>query len=310
MSRFLLLSILGLITSCGQQINNTSYVQSATLTKPVLVISGGFSSCPNDGVLDAAMRAGKTSEMYQQIWKKGIVNRIKKSAGNAPAIFSICYTGPSSLASNFTQSIKGRFAWNLGVILEGRGGTQSFGIPQGEILENISFLSHLKAELHDYIKEVESDGSSVRIYFIGHSYGGFTSIQLADYFAERVVGLATIDAVSMLDCQAKDMATKIYSTLNKKLPGCLHAPSDPFSTKSIARIQNTIKDSNHNKWWFNAYQTTFPWLHSSYINSTSTKSPENEKFVLADFNSAILDGDYHSQMGRNEKVWNSISRRF
>ena len=34
------------------------------------------------------------------------------------------------------------------------------------------------------------------------------------------------------------------------------------------------------------------------------------EIVINDFKNIVLDGDYHSQMGRNQKVWDIIQQMF
>ena len=232
---------------------------------------------------------------------------LKEKDGTPPAILSTCYTGPDKLAKKFTLMIEGRYAWNLGELDKSIPSVDSFQLPQGTLLDNVNYLSHIKFEIQNFIQKKEEEGKTVDLYIIGHSYGGFTGIQLADYFHESFRGMITIDPISMLNCQAQDMATKVYSTITLKHPGCQTYPKDPISFASIARLKKDILQSNNEKWWINLYQRSFPWLRSSAMNREGIVDIE---VLLKDFNNVVLDGDYHSQMGRNRKVWHIIRQAF
>ncbi len=301
--------LLGLAACKSPQAHSEASVAEAIAAREetLVVIAGGFSSCPDDFLLDKAMRAGKTAEMYHLFFQHKLHSLSQAKLGSLPAVFSICYTGPDNLASHYTQSISGRYAWNLADLQKDSPGVKSFAIPQGLPLKDVGFLSYIKGELRDYLQSRKSAGVTVRMYLIGHSYGGFTSIQLADEFSEQLAGLFTIDPISMLNCQAKDMATKVYSTVSMQHPGCKSAPNDPYSKQSIARILEDVHKSGGRKWWYHTYQNAFPWLHSGPIRSQSGSSPTTQLFTLRDFKSAFVDGDYHSQMGRSEAVWSLIS---
>ena len=303
------------LLSCRTRVTEAESKDAATVNltqrESLVVIAGGFGSCPDDFVLGTLMRAGKTDQMYQLFFNKGLPNLILKKTGSLPSVFSVCFSGPDDLVADLTQSITGRYAWNLGKLDKAHSSmVKVFQIPQARALTSANFLTDMKRELQTYINNKKAAGIDIALYLIGHSYGGFTAIQLADYFSGNFAGLITIDPISMLKCQAHDMATKIYSTVTAQHPGCRTAPDDEFSLASIHNIQSEITKSNGKKWWYHTFQNAFPWLHSSRIPNGSGSNPENQVFTIDSFNSAVADGDYHSQMGRNEALWQSIVARF
>jgi hypothetical protein len=305
--RFILIFFYIFLISCKTNKNHSDIKETHEDKKEILVVlAGGFSSCPDDFIIDRAMRAGKTEEMYQIFGKLNFPKTFQQRTGNLPTVFTLCYSGPDSLVGSLTQYISGRFAWNLGRLDKNNITVQSFGVPQGDLLTDVSFLSHIKSELKEHLDQKANEGIAVDLYLVGHSYGGFTSIHLAEYFASNLRGLITIDPISMLDCQAKDMATKVYSTLTMNHPGCQTHPKDSFSFESIRKIQIDIANSDGKKWWLHMYQRSFPWLRSDEIKGVTVENPENRELTLKDFNRALVDGDYHSQMGRNGEVWDSI----
>jgi hypothetical protein len=224
----------------------------------VIVIAGGFGSCPDDFIFDRAIRAAKTADMYQRF-----INRVSPSF-NADKnfahvnIFSICYSGLDNLASSLSQSISGRYAWNIKDLRLGAEGVRTFRVNQGKLLTDLEFLSPLKLELKTYIQSRKDLGLVVRLYVIGHSYGGFTGIQIADFLVDDLSGLFTIDPISMFNCQAKDMALKVYNTLALKHPGCKSAPEDAYSLASVQHLLQRNKEFPKASWWYNTYQKEFP----------------------------------------------------
>ena len=276
----------------------------------IVVIAGGFGSCPDELLLDRAIRAGKTAEM-QQFFDAYVLPVLSKEIfAYMPTIFSMCYSGPDSLASSFTQSISGRYAWNKEDLHRNSEGVRTFSITQGKSLYDLQFLESVKLELKNYIQSRRDLGLKVRLYLIGHSYGGFTAIHLASFFADNLVGLFTLDPISMLSCQAKEMVTKVYSTIALKHDGCKVAPNDSFSQKSIDHILKVVEKSNGGRWWHHIYQKAFPWLHSDGVVSASGLAPLEEQFITKDFRSPIVAGDYHSQLARHELVWKKIAAQF
>ena len=68
------------LASCRTVTNNNMNKLSSTAEKdyPLVLIAGGFNSCPSDGILDATMRAGKTSEMYDLYMNSKIPSLLHK----------------------------------------------------------------------------------------------------------------------------------------------------------------------------------------------------------------------------------------
>jgi hypothetical protein len=119
-------------------------------------------------------------------------------------------------------------------------------------LDNLSFLSHLKME----ITRLRKTHGTLDMYFLGHSYGGFTAMHLADTFIESVKLLVTFDPISILKCQSQQMATRLDLTLFGLHEGCGEAPTDMYSQEARKRILSEKIN------WLHYYQESFVWLHS------------------------------------------------
>ena len=116
-----------------------------------------------------------------------------------------------------------------------------------------------------------------RIFIIGHSYGGWIAMKIAEKISSRsaqVASLITIDAISHRGCT--------YSNWTN----CLAAPQD-FSQESLDNVKaNTLH-------WANFYQTTTPYLHSGSI-------------AQADVNLELQAS--HFTIDTNEAVWRHADR--
>ncbi|NBQ52526.1 MAG: hypothetical protein EBU49_02940 [Proteobacteria bacterium] len=116
-----------------------------------------------------------------------------------------------------------------------------------------------------------------RIFIIGHSYGGWIAMKIAERFTSKsgqVAGLITIDAISRKGCT--------YSNWSN----CLAAPQD-FSKESLDEVKTNTRH------WANFYQTTTPYLHSGSI-------------AQADVNLELQAS--HFTIDTNEAVWRHADR--
>lgn len=107
----------------------------------------------------------------------------------------------------------------------------------------------------------------VRVGIVGHSYGGWTAMQVAAKIInlknERLdlVGLVTLDPISRVDCTP---AGFIAATLSgQSQPGCQRAPTD-MGSKELETIKKGTK-------WVNYYQTAVTVLHSGPIEGLENK---------------------------------------
>ena len=294
------------LASCRTVTDNNMNKLSSTAEKdyPVVLIAGGFNSCPSDGILDATMRAGKTSEMYDLYMNSKIPSLLHKIHGRPASVLTVCFTGIDSVAKSLATSISMRYAWNARDLKPDLPSVKSVGLPQGDLIkDNVSFLASLKAALQTEMRQEMDSGNAPQFYLIGHSYGGFTAMQIAFHFKDYVNALVTLDPISILDCQAGDLSTQILKTVSANHPGCLSFPKDKFSRDAIKKID---EGKNTKFRWLNIFQSYFAWLHSSDFNFALPKVTENTMLKDSDFNNIVLDSDYHSQVARLPGVWSNI----
>ena len=308
---YTLVTLLLITQACGSQSQSQSLSVKSKVKKEVVVaLMGGFNSCPDKSLLDKVMRAGKTAQMTEHFKQSNISQALKDKGYKKIHYFKSCYTGPNDiLKEDDYGKITGRFRWGAKTLTKKSKSVESFDIPQGKSLKDIAFLDDMKSAITEFIQKKKKSGIHVDLYIFGHSYGGFTAIQIADAFVEETQALVTTDPISMMTCQARDMVTNIYKTLTRSLPGCQQAPYDRFSLESIQKLKKHMTDSSSKKWWLNFYQKSFPWLRSGLIAAYPMKYPVNHLVEKDEFK-GFFSGAHHSQMARNDFVWDKIDEKF
>jgi pimeloyl-ACP methyl ester carboxylesterase len=129
----------------------------------------------------------------------------------------------------------------------------------------------------------------VKLHLVGHSYGGWTIMQLAKNIPPeiKIEGITTIDPISVKECNTAVYASLILGGGN--INGCQRAPAD-FAESDIKAIR-----SRTNR-WTNYYQNNFPLLHSGPIAAATN----NEKSYYS------LGFEPHNDFLRDESVIQEI----
>lgn len=202
-----------------------------------IMLFGGNRSCKPG--LDAA-----PSPLHMDMARRaiGLINQFRSRGGTVDVLTS-CFTSPDKVlvSRNFS--------------------------PKFEAIdpENLLNEAHSTADINH------------RIFVIGHSYGGWVAMKMAEDLnaqAGQLAGLVTIDPISRKDCTYTNWTN------------CLGAPRD-FGDDALRGIKEKTAH------WANFYQTTTPFLHSSEI-------------AQADVNTK-LDAT-HFTIDSNEAVWRHLDR--
>ena len=189
---------------------------------PVLVFLGGFTSCkdPLQGFRSIDQtRAAKLLEIM-----RGVV--VKKGQTNPLWLLACQFNNQESFIYKISTSPK--------------------VIRQSGLSELAKSLSSLAATVQ-----------APEVYLIGHSYGGWAAMKLAQSLVPNVKirALVGIDPISGKTCKPEQF---IDSILKRPATGCTEAPSDITSSDRISlasRIQI----------WLNLYQLESRLLHSGVI---------------------------------------------
>ena len=283
-------------------------ISSAFAKETLVIISGGFGSCPTNGFLDFFVNAPKTRHMFQGFYRENIDVILRSETGKLPRYFATCYTGATDLLWNFTRHIEGRYSFDSENLIVGPN-VKRFHIEQGPQFDSPKFLDEMKAKLTKRIKYYEKNNIDLDLYIIGHSYGGYTALELAKTYSKYIKGMVTIDPISMLNCQAKTMMVEFKDTVNKKHPGCLKAPDDRYSKKNIAFLQKHMSE-NKGKWWLHMHQNSFAWLHSTKIETGGTPFPKNIYVPEEDFSGiGPFTGNHHIEIAKQRFIWQIIAKQ-
>ena len=96
-----------------------------------------------------------------------------------------------------------------------------------------------------------------KLYMVGHSYGGWTSMKIASTLTaiNKMASLITVDPISKVNCTPNTIIN--YAT-SKPDDRCKEAPTD-FAAQQIEDI------ASRTNLWLNVYQNDFEALHSGPI---------------------------------------------
>ncbi len=133
----------------------------------------------------------------------------------------------------------------------------------------------IQLEIEDLVKA----NTGLDVYLIGHSYGGWMAMHLAENLDSKtqIKGIVTMDPIGP-DCTASGV---IFGASE-----CHSAPTD-LDNKAIRKRVGT---------WINFYQTEDSWLTSSSIAEAS----EDHEIVF--------DWGPHSEISRRKDVWQTIEK--
>ncbi len=161
---------------------------------------------------------------------------------------------------------------------------------------------HRAGDYADILSQLrhELDNTQSRaVYFVGHSYGAWLSMSLAESIKQesKPRGIVTIDAISPSTCYPSVVAK---SYLEQGLgyegeQGCRQAPIDWDQQR-----RSTL--ANGNEWWMNFYQTTDLLIHSGDM-------PPAENFRLQFHASRAHNGLAHREIDTDSRVWRRIEKR-
>ena len=188
--------------------------------KLALGFFSGFRSCGSQ----ADGSADPMTDSFKDIYKK-----VENTLGESEVSLAIrgCYD---------TDASKVRFS------LSNAGKTISSSVPE------------MIKTLGEELKKI----APVKLHLVGHSYGGWTIMQLAKTLPPeiKIEGFTTIDPISVKECNTAVYASLILGGGN--LNGCQRAPADFTESDLNAMRLRTNR-------WTNYYQNNFDFLHSGPI---------------------------------------------
>jgi pimeloyl-ACP methyl ester carboxylesterase len=198
----------------------------APLPQPIIIIAGGFRSCP---LLKVSPRFTMRDILDAQI--RLLASRVP---GVRPMFFHTCFGHDKSQVRLISFDEPGTI----------------------QILNTEDYLDMLYTRVARLERPV--------VYITGHSYGGWLSMLMSLHFPARVDVrvLNTFDAISPATCRPQTFLDSIFTSPEYKqgraVPGCNEAPMDflPYDRQAVAERTQI---------WNNFFQTGFSLLHSSPI---------------------------------------------
>ncbi len=227
-----------------------SLARSTDANEVYIVVHGGYGSC------------GKSGE----------------DAGYDPlgmSFFEIFQTSLQKIRNSF-EGIEVKF---IASCFEG-----NFDSPPGtnsyyKSSDDLERLQYIQSGDFGTVLAEEGIDKDTPVYFIGHSYGAWTMMNVAMQSGHQfnIRGLYTLDPIGPNDCSPWGA---VWGS-----EGCFQAPTD-LDNSLIA--EQTVE-------WINFFQDTDMWLQSSKINE-------------ADLNWHVPyeDGEGHRMIDSDERVWSEI----
>lgn len=152
----------------------------------------------------------------------------------------------------------------------------------------------------EIVRVVEAEAAKTKnkkLYIVGFSYGGWLSLNITNLLSSmyKIVGLATIDAISIERCRPSDIAAWYYRNYRTRTfqNECQNAPTD----LAADNLKNIAAKAG---WWTHFYQTDSHHLHSSEI----TEAHKNVPIELKGDGSESIMG--HGRILHDLRVWDSI----
>jgi hypothetical protein len=221
---------------------------------PVVIVLGGFWSCGSKTTSKNKDEWSPTETAVSAASMIGIATRqlseVKKAIKSDVGHLLSCYTPDIDMTKiNFINQVN-----------------DNKGVVRADLDEMINSLNTSLEKLNN-----------PRVSIVGHSYGGWTAMKLALKLTPKATlsTLVTIDPISRERCTPRNFLANMDAKITSGT-GCHESPKD-FSSQDIDTIAKRANGS-----WYNYYQTSAKYLHSSSIGSKSLKVDTQVNFVTKD----------------------------
>jgi hypothetical protein len=231
------------LASCGFRQVETSHLSSLPAVRPLIVGMSGYSTCTESDSYHNGNQGPLGAQLFRKI--EPIFQQITDKLGIEPGLMASCFTNDSKLIAASSLD-----AWKL-----------------------------TKPTDKDYLASVHQQiDFFTHIFVVGHSYGGWLSMKLAETYngaKDKIKTLHTIDPISKELCYFDNVSE------------CLSAPRD-----LDAHARGRIRDNT--EIWVNAWQDTTFFLHSSAID----EADENPKYEAE-----------HWDIDNDDDLWETIAEK-
>jgi hypothetical protein len=197
---------------------------SAGTEKRVYALLGGYLSCKND-----EKNAATTVGSRMSLILSDLATVLKNTGKDDPISLVSCYSWD---ATNITYAMSS---------------------DPSKIVT--STVDEMIATFNGLLDSVEKP----KLYIVGHSYGGWTSMKIATNLTAnaKMAALITVDPISKENCTPNTIINYVNSQPDSR---CKEPPAD-FGPEKIDEI------ARRTDLWLNVYQTDFAALHSGPISA-------------------------------------------
>jgi hypothetical protein len=259
---------------------------STSFGRGLIVISGGYQSCPPDGELISLPHPPEIAKIVDAA--APFIRAIETKEHGADVIWS-CFSGVKLEISPFDSMARGPMTFVFGKRhLTRQESPQRVNYASGDIEDGIPLEPFFK-----FIEDQVSKTGPSGIYIAGHSFGGLTALQLGVRLARKdfkIEGISLIDPISPFQCPANQLAISIAFS-GRSPSGCRMAPSD-LDMQEMDELQS------HTKWLINSYQTKFIPLQSSFLGYLGWSNR-----LISYFPRRVLFGDVHTYLATDHEPW-------
>jgi hypothetical protein len=259
---------------------------STSFGRGLLVISGGYQSCPPDGELIFLPHPPEIAKIVEAA--APLIRAIETKEHGADVIWS-CFSGVKLESSPVDSMARGPMTFVFGKShLTRKESPQRLNYASGDIENGIPLEPFFK-----FIEDQVSKTGPSGIYIAGHSFGGWTALQLGVRLARKdfeIEGISLIDPISPFQCPANELAISMAFS-GRSPSGCRMAPRD-LDMQEMDELQS------HTKWLINSYQTKFIPLHSSFLGYSGWNNR-----LISYFPRRVLFGDVHTYLATDHEPW-------
>lgn len=218
--------------------------------RSLVVISGGYQSCPETNEFFFLPQSAPLTKILKAAHP--FLSDLKSLDSETPDLIWSCYSGVQSSGGFVNTFINGPIDFTFGPTAAG---SNLINFKSVDDLQDGRGLSQFFNLVKSRIYQTKPD----HVYLVGHSYGGWTAIQLGIRLTReglKISGVTVTDPISPFQCPAHVMGKAVAATLGRPLPGCQTAPRDFLVSDMNALAANA-------DWLVNIYQDRQPILHST-----------------------------------------------
>ena len=263
----------------------SSILCSTSFGRGLVVISGGYQSCPRDGELISLPHPPTIAKIVEAA--APLIRAVETKEHGVDVVWS-CFSGVKLEISPYDSMSRGPMDFVFGKGPLSREAPRHLSYASGDIEDGLPIEPFFNF-IEDQVAKTKPSG----IYIAGHSFGGWAALQLGVRLVNKdfeIAGISLIDPISPFQCPANEMAISIAFSGHSPI-GCRMAPRD-------LNLQDMDALQSRTKWLVNTYQTKFIHLHSSFLGYSGWINR-----LISHFPCKVFLGDVHTYLATDPQSW-------